>query len=192
VDIARVLSLLTDAHVDVVLVGGMAAVAHGVVHLTNDIDLCYNPDLANLERLVRALAPLHPRLRVEGLTDDQSSSLPFQWDARTILATELLTFSLPFQWDARTILATELLTLMTDAGRLDLIRMIPGVGDYADVHSVAVPLDVLGAHIDTLDLPALIESKRAVRRPKDLAALPHIEAVLRMREADAARDAENR
>jgi len=41
--------------------------------------------------------------------------------------------------------------------------------------------------IDTLDLPQLIESKRAVRRPKDLAALPHIEAVLRMREADAAR-----
>lgn len=35
----------------------------------------------------------------------------------------------------------------------------------------------------TLDLPALIESKRAVRRPKDLAALPHIEAVLRTREA---------
>jgi len=154
VDVARVLSLLTDAHVDVVLVGGMAAVAHGVVHLTNEIDLCYNPDLANLERLVRALAPLHPRLRVEGLADDQSSSLPFQWDARTILATELL-------------------TLMTDAGRLDLIRVIPGIGGYPDVHSVAVPLDVLGAHIDTLDLPALIESKRAVRRPKDLAALPH-------------------
>jgi len=173
VDVARVLSLLTDAHVDVVLVGGMAAVAHGVVHLTNEIDLCYNPDLANLERLVRALAPLHPRLRVEGLADDQSSSLPFQWDARTILATELL-------------------TLMTDAGRLDLIRVIPGIGGYPDVHSVAVPLDVLGAHIDTLDLPALIESKRAVRRPKDLAALPHIEAVLRTREADAARDAENR
>ena len=133
-DVARILRLLTDAQVDVVLVGGMAAVAHGVVHLTNDIALCYNPDLANLERLVRA---------------------------------------------------TELLTLMTDAGRLDLIRVILGVGGYADVHSVAIPLDVLGAHINTLDLPGLIESKRAVRRPKDLAARPHIEAVLRMREADA-------
>jgi len=46
-------------------------------------------------------------------------------------------------------------------------------------------------HVDVV-LVGLIESKRAVRQPKELAALPHIEAVLRMREADAARDAENR
>ena len=45
------------------------------------------------------------------------------------------------------------------------------------------PVDFFDMRVITLDLPALIESKRAVRRPKDLAALPHIEAVLRTREA---------
>jgi len=121
-----------------------------------------------LDRLTRTLAPLHPRLRVEGLTDEQSRSLPVQLDTRAIIATELL-------------------TLETDAAPLDLIRIIPGVGDYTYVRAAAIPVDFFDMQIDTLDLPQLIESKRAVRRPKDLAALPHIEAVLRMREADAAR-----
>ena len=60
------------------------------------------------------------------------------------------------------------------------------------MRAASVPVDFFDMRVISLDLPALIESKRAVRRPKDLAALPHIEAVLRMREADAARDAENR
>jgi hypothetical protein len=134
------------------------------VHLTNDVDVCYAPDPANLTRLTQALAPLHPRLRVEGLTDEQPRALPFQWDARTILAAELL-------------------TLRTDAGSLDLIRVIPGVGGYADARGASVPVPFFDMQVVTLDLPALIESKRATHRPKDLAALPHIEAVLRTREA---------
>jgi len=164
VDEEQIFRQLVDGKVDFVLVGGLAAVAQGVVHLTNDVDICYAPDPANLTRLTQALAPLHPRLRVESLTDEQARTLPFQWDARTILATELL-------------------TLKTDAGSLDLIRVIPGVGSYADVRAASVPVDFFDMRVITLDLPALIESKRAVRRPKDLAALPHIEAVLRTREA---------
>src|SRR4051794_22957581 len=39
----------------------------------------------------------------------------------------------------------------------------------------------------TLDLPALIASKRAVGRTKDLLALPQIEAALRLRDADQER-----
>ncbi len=157
-------ALSIEGMVEFVLVGGMAAVVQGVVHLTNDVDVCYASDRANLTRLIQALAPLHPRLRVEGLTDEQARALPFQWDVRTILATELL-------------------TLETDAGPLDLIRVIPGVGGYADVRAASVPVDFFDLRVITLDLPALIESKRVVRRPKDLAALPHIEAVLRTREA---------
>ncbi len=163
-DVERVLRPLVEGKVEFVLVGGMAAVVQGVVHLTNDVDVCYAPDPANLALLTQALAPLHPRLRVEGLTDEQARALPFQWDVQTILATELL-------------------TLETDAGSLDLIRVIPGVGSYADVRAASVPVPFVDMRVVTLDLPALIASKRAVRRPKGLAALPHIEAVLRTREA---------
>jgi len=164
VDEERIFRQLIDGKVDFVLVGGLAAVVQGVVHLTNDVDICYAPAPENLARLTGALAPLHPRLRVEGLTDEQARVLPFQWDARTILATELL-------------------TLKTDAGSLDLIRVIPGVGGYADVRAASALVPFFDMCVTTLDLPALIESKRATRRPKDLAALPHIEAVLRTREA---------
>jgi hypothetical protein len=95
--------LLEKEQVEAVLVGGLAAVAHGAVYMTNDIDLCHNPAPSNLTHLVRALEPIHPRLGVEGMTDDQSSALPFQWNERTLLEVELL-------------------TLQTDAGPLDLMR----------------------------------------------------------------------
>ena len=64
--------------VEVVIIGGFAAVALGVPYVTQDIDLCYNPESANILRLERALAPFHPRLRVQGLTDEEASLLPFQ------------------------------------------------------------------------------------------------------------------
>jgi len=162
VDIGRLLGQFADERAEVVLVGGWAAIAHGVVHLTNDVDFCYAPDPANVERVVRALAPLRPRLRVEGLTDEQAAALPFRLDSRTLRGHELL-------------------TLVTDAGAVDLIRTIPGVGDYAAVRAAAIPVEAFGHTVPALDLPALIDSKRAVRRPKDLAALPQIEATLRSR-----------
>jgi hypothetical protein len=69
-----VFHLLEKEQVEAVLVGGLAAVAHGAVYMTNDIDLCYNPASSNLTRLVRALEPIHPRLRVEGMADEQASA----------------------------------------------------------------------------------------------------------------------
>jgi len=162
VDVGRLLGRFAAERAEVVLVGGWAAIAHGVVHLTNDVDFCYAPDPANVERVVRALAPLRPRLRVEGLTDEQAAALPFRLDSRTLRGHELL-------------------TLVTDAGAVDLIRTIPGVGDYAAVRAAAIPVEAFGHTVPALDLPALIDSKRAVRRPKDLAALPQIEATLRSR-----------
>jgi hypothetical protein len=57
-----VFHLLEKEQVEAVLVGGLAAVAHGAVYMTNDIDLCYNSAPSNLRRLVRALELIHPRL----------------------------------------------------------------------------------------------------------------------------------
>src|SRR5579875_1168172 len=83
-DPERIFGLLTQESVNVVLIGGLAAVVQGALTTTNDIDLCYNTDSANLSRLVRALAPLHPRLRVANLTDAEARALPFHWDERTL------------------------------------------------------------------------------------------------------------
>ena len=94
---------------------------------------------------------------------------------------------LPFQWDERAARQVELLTLQTDAGSLDLIQTIPAVGSYEKVCAAAVPLELYGVYVNTLDLPGLIASKRATGRPKNLMALPHIEMVLRVRETEQAR-----
>jgi hypothetical protein len=157
------LQRLTDEQVEVVLIGGFAAVALGVPYVTQDIDLCYNPDPANIARLSRALTPLHPRLRVQGLTDEEAQALPFVLDERTLQQAAIL-------------------TLRTDAGDLDLMSNVPGVGDFAQVYSASVTLTVFGYQLMVLDLPALIASKRAAGRPKDLAILPQIEATLRLRD----------
>jgi hypothetical protein len=85
------------------------------------------------------------------------------------------------------LLEVELLTLQTDAGPLDLMRTVTGVGSYADVCAASVSLEIYGVRMNTLDLPGLIASKRTAARPKDLMALPHMEMALRVREEKQAR-----
>jgi hypothetical protein len=168
-DPERVVRQLGQEEVDVVLIGGLAAVAQGVSNvITNDMDFCYDPTPANVARLVRALAPLHPRLRVARLTNEEAGALPFRWDERTLRDSSIL-------------------TLQTNAGPLDLMSAVPGVGSYAEVRAASIALDLYGVRILILDLPALIATKRAAGRAKDLLALPQIEAALRLRDAEKGR-----
>jgi hypothetical protein len=91
---------------------------------------------------------------------------------------------LPFVWDEATLRNGTLFTLSTDLGSLDLLAELPGVGDFLRVREASVELEAFGRQIRTLDLPALIRSKRAVGRPKDLAILPELEGLLETREPD--------
>ena len=59
-DFESLLKRLIQHHVDFVIVGGYAAVAHGISYLTQDIDVCCSFEPANLLRLQQALADLHP------------------------------------------------------------------------------------------------------------------------------------
>ncbi|MGH2517853.1 MAG: nucleotidyltransferase [Ktedonobacterales bacterium] len=154
---------LLDEQVEFVIVGGLAAVALGVPYVTNDVDICYNPDPANITRLASALAPLHPRLRVEGLSDEEARLLPFQFDERTLRQSAIL-------------------TLQTDTATLDLMSSVIGVGPYLQVRQAAIELEAFGFRLAVLDLPGLLVSKRAAGRTKDLLALPQIEGTLRLRE----------
>ena len=95
--------------VNVVLVGGLAAMSHGADYLTADVAFCYGPSQENRQRLVEALQPFAPYLR--GVDR-----------------------GLPFAWDSRTLRDTPLLTLATTAGDVNLMTSIPGVGGYAAVY----------------------------------------------------------
>jgi hypothetical protein len=57
------LKTLSERGVNFVVIGGYAATLHGSAYLTRDLDICYERTPENIERLVSALRPYHPRLR---------------------------------------------------------------------------------------------------------------------------------
>lgn len=67
-----------------VVVGGFGAQAHGAHRQTSDIDVVPRSTDDNLTRLAAALAELHARLRVGGMTDDEARKLPVTIDAATL------------------------------------------------------------------------------------------------------------
>jgi hypothetical protein len=153
----RALRILSEARVEFVLIGGVAMVFHGSASVTKDTDVCYSRTSQNLQRLASALSPLHPRLR------GAPENLPFRFDAETLAR------GLNF-------------TLSTDLGPLDLLGEVAGLGTFDQVNSHAEPVQLFGLTCLVLSLRGLIQSKRAAGRPRDLAALPELEALLELRE----------
>lgn len=148
----RLLSALADADVAFILIGGVAARAHGSARFTQDLDISYSRAPANLERLAEALAPHAPYLR------GVPRGLPFEWSAATLAA------GLNF-------------TLTTELGDLDLLGEIPGGGRYEALLTHSSPIHVFGREIWLLDLPWLIHVKRAAGRPRDLEVIAELEAL---------------
>jgi hypothetical protein len=62
----RVVAALNAADVAYVIVGGLAAGAHGVVRATRDIDIVAAPDQRNMDRLAACLRTLGGEHPVEG------------------------------------------------------------------------------------------------------------------------------
>ncbi|MBI3946389.1 MAG: hypothetical protein HY321_10760 [Armatimonadetes bacterium] len=62
-DLEKLILVLADAGVEFILVGGVAAGAHGSARATLDLDVVYGRSPENLARLAAALAPINPYLR---------------------------------------------------------------------------------------------------------------------------------
>jgi hypothetical protein len=146
------LRLLGEYKVDCVIVGGVAAAIHGSSLLTTDLDVCYGRDGANLSRLAEALVSVHARLR------NALEGLPFILDAETLKRGLNFTFT-------------------TDIGDLDLLGEVRGVGPYEAVAAGSVKVELFGYKFLVIDIAKLIAAKRAAGRPKDLLALPELEAI---------------
>lgn len=152
-DIAGLLRALAEAEVEFIIVGGVAATAHGSVRLTYDLDIVYARSPTNIGRLVQALAPRNPYLR------GAPPGLPFVWDSRTVAN------GLNF-------------TLTTSLGSIDLLGEIVGAGRYEDLLGHTIRLHLLGVECLCVDLQTLIRLKRAAGRPRDLEVLAELEALL--------------
>lgn len=151
-DLARLVRALADARVEFIIVGGLAANAHGSARVTTDLDVVYARSDANLARVVKALAPLKPYLR------GAPPGLPFEWSVATLRA------GLNF-------------TLTTTAGPIDLLGELVGGGGYDDLAPHSTKVRAFDRDIAVLNLPWLIKVKRAAGRPKDLEVIAELEAI---------------
>lgn len=148
----KLFAALHTNRVDFILIGGVAARAHGSARVTQDVDICYARTSGNLERLVAALKPLRPYLR------GAPRGLPFEWSVATLRA------GLNF-------------TLTTSAGDVDLFGEVTGGGRYEDLEPHTITAEIYGKPTRILDLPWLIRTKRAVGRPRDLEAIAELLAI---------------
>lgn len=151
-----ILAALVAHGIRFVVVGGVAGTVHGSARFTNDIDLCYDGAQDNVARLVALLAEWNAYLR--GVEP-----------------------GLPFVLDERTLRTSPILTLTTSMGAIDLLDQVPGVGDYAASLAASEAVRIGNTEFRALTLDALIASKRAVRRKKDVERLIELEAIRALR-----------
>lgn len=151
------ITLLNNAQVEYVVIGGVALVAHGSARATFDLDICYKRTKGNVEMLCRALAPYHPRLR--GAPRD-----------------------LPFRFDAKTVMAGLNFTLATDLGDFDLLAEVAGLGSYDAVYKSSQLKKVENITCRVLSLDGLYRAKKAAGRDKDIEALKEIKGLKELKE----------
>lgn len=151
-DLARLLESLAHERVEVIVVGGMAGIAHGAARVTFDLDCVYGRGRENISRLVAAMERFRPTLR------GAPADLPFRFDVPTIEA------GLNF-------------TLDTLAGPIDFLGEIVGGGGFDDLLPFTVELEVFGCPCRVVTLGKLIAIKRAAGRPKDFEAIAELEAL---------------
>jgi hypothetical protein len=152
----NLLSRLTEADVDFVIVGGVAVVLQASPRLTQDLDICCATGHDNLERLSGVLIDLRAMLR--GVEED-----------------------LPFSPDARTLRRTQILTLTTSEGNLDLLVDPDGSPGYAALRRNANRMNLDGLTVAVASIEDLIAMKHAAGRPQDLVDLESLEIARRRR-----------
>ncbi len=155
-NIRDLLPLLVRNDVRFIVIGGIAALAHGAARFTYDVDVVYARDEENLRHIVSALRPHQPYLH------GAPPGLPFRWDERTLQA------GLNF-------------TLTTDLGNLDILGEVAGGGSYEALLPFTEEMSVFEVTCRFVTLEKLIHLKRAAGRPKDFEALAELQALLEER-----------
>jgi hypothetical protein len=152
----RVLDCLHRHGVEFVLIGGVAAVAHGSPLATFDVDITPRRSGDNLDRLAAALRELNARIR----TSAEPVVFPIEGG---FLAAQ-----------------PHMLNLTTDAGDLDLTFAPAGFPDgFPQLRRQAVEVALVDRGVTLVaSLRDIIRSKEAADRAKDRAALPYLRALL--------------
>ena len=123
----QLLERLVDSGLEFVIVGGYAAVTYGSSFVTRDLDICMDLSNETVEKLRGVLAQRNPKHR---MTPQQLSFLEFPKAG-------------PLQN----------LYLQTDAGVIDILSSILGVGDFKRLKTNAEDFEIGGRvyHVISLD-----------------------------------------
>ena len=143
---------LCDADVDFVVVGGFAAVLHGSTLVTRDLDVCTVLTPANVDKLRDILADLRP---VHRMTPQRLSFLTNPDPGTPV----------------------QNLYLETDAGAIDFMTSITGIGDFNRIQAQAVEIELFGHRCRVMSLADLIAAQLALGRDKDLLAARELQAI---------------
>jgi hypothetical protein len=145
-DPKRIFETLERNGVQYVVIGGMAAQAHGNPRSTLDLDIVVGLDQSNLHHLASALRELDARIRGANADADIDVTDP-----------QNLGIGANF-------------TLTTAAGDLDVFTgLVPGGAPYAEMAERGESFEAFGCTIRVVGLRDLFSMKRAAGRPKDLA-----------------------
>ena len=146
------LQKLADAGLEFVVVGGFAGVLHGSSYVTDDLDVCAVMSPATVAKLRAALADLHP---VHRMTTKRLSFLEHPPEGQPVSN----------------------LYLETDAGLLDILGDVLGIGDFQALARNAVEVSLFGRHCRVMSLEDLIKAKVAMGREKDLLTAKELRAI---------------
>lgn len=143
---------LVENNFDFIVVGGFAAAAYGSTYVTHDLDVCAVLTPENIEKLRSVLSDLHPQHR---MMNPKKSFLDIPEDTNGI----------------------NNLYLSTDAGVLDLLSNVIGVGDFSQVSKSAIEVSIFGNKCKLISLDDLIKCKQTLKRPKDLLVANELEII---------------
>ena len=151
-DFKLLLSKLSENDFDFIVIGGFAAAAYGSSFVTSDLDVCaiLTPD--NIEKLRIALADIHPLHRI-------ANNKPSFLDT------------------PKSIEGINNLYLQTDAGVLDLLSNVTGVGDFEELSKSCIEIKIYGYKCKLISIEDLIKAKLALKRPKDLEVAKELEII---------------
>lgn len=152
-DPGRIFETFARHHVDYIVIGGIAAIAHGHTRNTRDVHFLAASDSLNLERLASALRDLGAWL--SGV------------DAH-LLGIDV--------HDPATLASGANFTMETAAGGLDFFSEVPGAATYEELRARALAVDLGGLVVRVAGRDDLIRMKQAAGRPQDLADIAALTA----------------
>ena len=151
-DFKTLLNKLSDNNFEFILIGGFAASVYGSSYVTHDLDVCAVLTPGNIEKLRNILSDLHPKHRI---TVNKPSFLEIPEKLEGI----------------------NNLYLETDAGVLDFISNVIGVGDFLELSKNAIEIKIFGRICKIISLDDLIKTKTTLKRPKDILVAEELEII---------------